>query len=222
MKKHKLSTLNQGNIFVHAGHEFVVLKHFQEDSGGNGGTLCLLKNLLPKMVFSDCNSNDWRASKVRGFLNNWLTEVFTELSDVLPMLIDLKATNGSREYGWDISSVGLLTIGQYFKYNEYIPLADGYWWLASPYCTGIWIAGPDGDVYFGSTVNSDFTNPCISPRPTLAFRSDLAVYKAEGLPSDSNKDIDEIVDEGINSLVETIRSGLWDLYDTLKTTRGGS
>jgi len=184
MTKHKLSTLKQGEIFSRAGQEFVVLDHLDD------GTLCLLKDVLPPMAFSEASLNDWRYSDVKKYLNTeWLNELIAtglDAADIIPMTIDLKATDGSREYGYDICNVSLLTVEQYFRYNEYIPLAEYWWMLATPHQTPE-CRSPDigSSTYFwnvlsnGSGSWNSASSSSHGPRPASLFSSDLLVSKSE-------------------------------------------
>jgi hypothetical protein len=52
-----------------------------------------------------------------------------------PFDVDLKCTLGQHEYGVCEVMAGLLTLEQYGQYYDIIPLADGPWWLATPWKT---------------------------------------------------------------------------------------
>ena len=56
--------------------------------------------------------------------------------------MDLKATDGTRVYGYLDCTVALLTLEQYGKYKEIIPKADDWWWLATPVWTR-WLRSPN-------------------------------------------------------------------------------
>ena len=101
-------------------------------------------------------------------------------------MIDLKATDGSREYGTFGMRAGLLTLEQYGKYQDIIPLADDWWCLATPWRTpnpgglrspytnltnGVWFVYSSGDGQY----NNNNANNTYGVRPALYFASDLLV-----------------------------------------------
>jgi hypothetical protein len=119
-------------MFSVAGREYAVLDQI------SGGVFCLGVNNIINSQFGE--SNDWRTSYIREYLNRDYIETLkstgTPEGAIPPLIIDLKETNGGREYGYDACEVGILTLEQYAKYNEYIPLnPDGAWWLATPWGT---------------------------------------------------------------------------------------
>jgi len=183
MKKHELSTFKQGEIAYIAGREFIVLDHVE------GGVLVLQNELEPKMQFG--SNNDFRISEVKAYLNGeYLDNLFSKNGELMDftnkMTIDLKSDDGAREYGFDTVYVGLLTIEQYFKYNEFIPLAKGWWMTASPRWTpndrtpdldddGVfWFVDSDGHAD-----NDDASSSWLAPRPALALSSSLLASKPE-------------------------------------------
>jgi hypothetical protein len=119
-------------MFTVAGHEYVALDQI------NGGVFCLTVKSIGNFRFG--RSNDWRTSTIREYLNRDHVETLKAngLPEgvLLPLIIDLKDTSGGREYGYDTCEVGLLTLEQYIKYAEHIPLVeDAAWWLATPWGT---------------------------------------------------------------------------------------
>ena len=177
MREVTLGTLMPGDSFAVAGHKFVVLTKSQEE------VLCISHKFVKTMAFGA--SNDWRNSAIKGYLNGEFLESLVEngLDEdmIIPINIDLKATNGGREYGYDTCEIGLLTLEQYIRYAEYIPLADNWWWLATPWGTPndrspsingsavAWLVNTDGN---GS---SDSSSLALGIRPALVLSSSLLV-----------------------------------------------
>jgi hypothetical protein len=99
-------------------------------------------------------------------------------------MIDLKATDGSREYGTFGMRAGLLTLEQYGKYQDIIPLADNWWCLATPWRTPNpwWLRSPSTDYTsfvwlvfsYGGCGHVGATGT-YGIRPALYFTSDLLV-----------------------------------------------
>ena len=132
MKQMAVGKVHRGDTFTVAGHEYIVLDN------SSAGVLALESDTLDCMAFG--KANDWRTSAIREYLNGEYLDELTENGidperDLLMQNIDLKATDGSREYGFDPCYVGLLTLEQYTRYNEHIPLANEPWWLATPWGT---------------------------------------------------------------------------------------
>ena len=179
MKTIPVRKVKQGEQFAVSGHKYIALDQVGE------GVLS-----VEAMSFDDVEfgrTNDWHGSSIREYLNG---DYMGELEDngldlnaeLLPLTIDLKQTNGGREYGHDTCKVGLLTLEQYIKYAEYIPLdPDNGWWLATPWGT------PNGRspstytatyAWFVSTngyVGGRYTSSSYGVRPALVFSSDLLV-----------------------------------------------
>jgi hypothetical protein len=133
-------------------------------------------------------NNDWRRSDIRIYLNSdYISEIeenglIMGAAALCMFGIDLKATDGSREYGCDDCKVGLLTLEQYLKYAEFIPLDDSnYWWLATPWATPnsrspyalsdtrAWHVSTSGNL------NGNLCSGSLGVRPALTFSSNLLV-----------------------------------------------
>jgi len=194
MKTVEVGKIRRGEMFSVAGHEYVALEITEV------GVLSIERASLTRMELG--KTNDWRNSKIRDYLQ---TDYMASLVEkgfnpemALPLVIDLKATDGSREYGYDSCKVGLLTLEQYTRYNEYIPLDECSWWLATPWGTPhtrsphtldsslAWFVSTNGvsSVYY-------WTNS-YGVRPALLFASTLLVS-----PIDENEDEDVKIPERI-------------------------
>jgi len=199
VKQLTVGKLRQGEVFKVAGHEYVVLDHVGE------GVLALESNVLEKtMPFGE--TNDWRESPIREYLNgeylNDLEKNGIELGDILPLTIDLKETNGGREYGHDTCQAGLLTLEQYCKYCEHIPLADDWWWLATPWATpngrsplAAGSRSARGVNTSGALSNNFAFNGSLGVRPLLIFLSSLFVPIDGDDAGSADKDLDGLADK---------------------------
>ena len=174
-----------GESFRLAGHEYVFLDYGIANGTGETGCLCIESSTLEHMAFG--RYNDWRISPIRGCLNEDYAQMLIsnglDPDALLEQQIDLKETNGGREYGYDSCKVGLLTLEQYGKYNELIPMDIRPWWLVTPWGTpnsrssysfnpnGVWRVTKSGGLAHSSS--NDWG---ISPRPTLLLAPSLVVF----------------------------------------------
>lgn len=132
MKNMKLRSVPYGTTFTAFGETFVALDYI------GGGVLAIRKETWKNAAFDSNGVNDLRSASIGRDLEaylNTLKENGAKISDILTMTIDLKATDGTREYGFYETRIGLLTLEQYGKYQHIIPDADGPWWLATPWRT---------------------------------------------------------------------------------------
>ena len=178
MKNIELRKVPCGETFTVFGEEYVVLDHV------DGGVLSIRKSIWKKAAF-DRNGN---SNLAQADMRDTLAE-YTELlksrgmkdGECLVQHIDLKATDGTRVYGYLDCTVALLTLEQYGKYKEIIPKVDGWWWLATPvwtrwfrspstnYTSSVWVVDSNGD-YSGNYASVSY-----GVRPVLTFNSGLLV-----------------------------------------------
>lgn len=154
MRSIELRKVPCGETFTAFGEEYVVLDHV------DGGVLSIRKGIWKKAAFD----RGWNSNLAQADMRDTLAEYAEFLkskgakdSDLLIQRVDLKATDGTRVYGYLDCTVALLTLEQYGKYKEIIPKADGAWWLATPVWTRwlrspgtvltdyVWHVGSDGD-----------------------------------------------------------------------------
>ena len=102
------------------------------------GYMCLADKLKDSMVF-DGESNNWRESSLREYLNN---DFYNRISDaigeddIILFKRDLLSLDGQTECGECEDYVSLLTLDEYRRYRNLIPNTDEYWWwLISPWST---------------------------------------------------------------------------------------
>lgn len=143
------------------------------------GYACLAESILNKEFDSD--DNNWTTSDLRNYLNKEFLEKLEEVGEgnVLEFERDLLSLDGQTEYGTCADKVSLLTVDEYRKYRKYIPNANKWWWLISPWST------PCND--YSSTVavvspSGNFRNFCnrnFGVRPFCILKSDVYVIKGE-------------------------------------------
>lgn len=122
--------LSIGDEFQLAGTTWKIL-----DIAGEG-YVCLAESIGNKEFDSD--DNNWETSKLRSYLNKEFLEKLEEEigeGNVLGFERNLLSLDGQTEYGSCTDKVSLLTVDEYRKYRKYIPNANKWWWLISPWCT---------------------------------------------------------------------------------------
>lgn len=173
-----------GETFTAFGEEFIVLDHI------DGGVLSIRKSIWKNTPFDARGTDDLRTASVGKELEayiNTLKDAGARLGDIQPMVIDLKAADGTREYGYYRTMIGLLTLEQYGKYKDIIPLAGCWWWLATPWETR-WPCPPymgvSATAWFVYTNGSTGCSGCTNTggvRPVLNFTSCiLVVWNEDG------------------------------------------
>lgn len=132
MRTMKLRSVPYGTTFTAFGEKFVALDYI------GGGVLAIRRDNWKNAAFDEDGKNNLKTASIGGKLNNFLNVLEdggAGPGDILLMTVDLKATDGTREYGFCETRIGLLTLEQYGKYQHIIPDADGPWWLATPWRT---------------------------------------------------------------------------------------
>ena len=103
----------------------------------SAGYICLADNI--KNMKFDSNSNNWKNSDLRGFLNGEFYEkMAAEIGskNIIPFERNLLSLDGQTEYGKCEDKISLLTVDEYRKYRSLIPnTKDYWWWLVSPWST---------------------------------------------------------------------------------------
>ena len=178
MKNIELRKVPCDETFTVFGEEFVVLDHV------DGGVLSIRKGIWKKAVFDRSGNSNLSEADIRQVLSEYgelLKARGAKAGDLHSQRVDLKATDGTRVYGYLDCTVALLTLEQYGKYKEIIPKADDWWWLATPVWTR-WLRSPStGGAYYMWLVGSSgscrswFADNSLGVRPVLTFNSCLLV-----------------------------------------------
>ena len=132
MKQIQVRKVPYGETFSVFGDKFVALDYI------NGKVLAIRKEIWKNAPFDTSGVNDLRTASITGHLVQYFEDLCKNgaSEDTIAMnTMDLKATDGSREYGTFDMRAGLLTLEQYGKYQDIIPLADDWWCLATPWRT---------------------------------------------------------------------------------------
>lgn len=167
--------LSIGDEFQLAGTTWKILNIAGE------GYVCLAESIGNKEFDSD--DNNWETSKLRSYLNKeFLEKLEKEIGEgnVLGFERNLLSLDGQTEYGSCTDKVSLLTVDEYRKYRKYIPNANKWWWLISPwstpcndYSSTVAVVSPSGNV---SHYDCDGSR---GVRPFCILKSNIFIEKGE-------------------------------------------
>ena len=155
----------------------LVLEHRQN------GTLLMTCNQIEAKFGG---SNNYAKSALAKHLNSTFLEALTEnhVDEVLLRKVDLTAVNGSTEYGSVVCRVAPLTLDEYRRLRDIIPLPESWEWFATPWSTpavnedDTWVAG----LSTNGNVNYDLYSYSRGSRPAFLIPSDYAVEVDEENP----------------------------------------
>lgn len=127
----KIEELKVGQVFKYGKFEWIKLDDTEN------GVLAITRDELPDTREFDEDTNDWRESSLR----NWLNENFlyalidngAEEEDFLELERDLTSDDGMKDYGSCKDRISLITCDEYRKYRNLIPLINNWWWTLTPY-----------------------------------------------------------------------------------------
>ncbi len=139
----KLATLSPGQIFNFAGEQFVVLE--QRD----GAAFVLLAQSKESCPFNDDTNaedrNNYNLSTLKKRIDEWvgnLPRSSREAAAIQEFEVDLNCTDRNGGYGTTTVRAAPLTLWQYGKFKEVIPLnEDDYFWLVTPWACR-WLRSP--------------------------------------------------------------------------------
>lgn len=155
----------------------LVLEHRQN------GTLLMTCNQIEAKFGG---SNNYAKSALAKHLNSTFLEALTEnhVDEVLLRKVDLTAVNGSTEYGSVVCRVAPLTLDEYRRLRDIIPLPESWEWFATPWSTpavnedDTWVAG----LSTNGNVSYDHYDISYGSRPAFLIPSDYAVEVDEENP----------------------------------------
>ena len=188
----ELSKVKRGQVFSMAEHEWIVVEHNEDE----GTTLVTTTDCITDMAFDENNSNDFRNSSLRKYLNSdFLEELLDgglEIDDVMYTDFDLAGHQGGDYYGICRDLIGLLTEDQYKEHKD-ILVIDDWWWLITPnsgYSHSV------RNVYTGGSLyNNNAYNGNNGVRPALTLDSEAMVSIEEPYKSLEEYSSEELLQE---------------------------
>ena len=174
--KQSLNTLARGSVFEYAGQRWIVLEHNE-----NGGTLCLIENIMENRAFDNDNCNDWSKSSSKDYLNSAFLDNLIDTAGngtaFLETEVDLTADDGLKDYGTCKAIIFLLTADQYRRNRDVISNDDNWWWLSTAVSTAS--NGYDSLVRYvytgGTLIRNHACNGSSGLRPACHLSSDTLV-----------------------------------------------
>lgn len=168
--KERLIGLKVGDYFEVAGTKWRILDIKP------CGYVCLSDALEERKIF-DSETNNWKLSSLREYLNNdFYKKIADEIMEknILPFGRDLLSLDGQTEYGNCTDYVSLLSIDDYRLYRKLIPNNEQWWWLLTPWstpCNGyetqVSVASPSGDIGYDYCSSSGGVRPLCIFSPNL-------------------------------------------------------
>ena len=122
--------IKRGDHFYYRDREFICLE--AEETM----LFAVTANCIGEHSFDENNRNDWRISTLNSWLNGeYLSDNFDK-KDLISRVIDLTADNGDKAYGAASSYLAPLTVDEYRKYRDIVPLFDEGMWTVTPWHCG--------------------------------------------------------------------------------------
>lgn len=126
MTERTLSSCDPGSIVTIGSREYIVLEHY------NGGTCVITRDSVTRMRYG--NNSDYETSDVRRYCNdifyNELAAV-VGVEHIFKQAISLMADDGSGKDKHVEDYIGLITLGRYRKYSDFLCTHNEAWWTAT-------------------------------------------------------------------------------------------
>ena len=179
-KNMELCRVRQGEAFTFDGVRFVKL----DESAGAAFVVAedvMLENIPFEHEDAEREDhNNYTGSNLELSIVELLTVKHQKIQDaVVERPIDLTTMDGMTDYGMPTVTVRALTIDEYRKYRQFIPLASKPYWLATGWTTK---SSPYSDalhaycVYTGGTLYSSYVcGAYFAARPALYLKSSILV-----------------------------------------------
>lgn len=168
--KDRLNGLKVGDYFEVAGTKWRILDIKP------CGYVCLSDVLEESRAF-DSETNNWKSSSLRKYLNNdFYKKIADEIMEknILPFGRDLLSLDGQNEYGDCTDYVSLLSVDDYRQYRKLIPNNEQWWWLLTPWstpCNGyevqVSVVSPSGGISSFNCYNNFGVRPLCIFSPNL-------------------------------------------------------
>ena len=147
MKKIALKNAARGTAFDYAGQSWILLEN------DDGRALCLSKDIIETRAFDEGNCNNFAVASSKEYLNGaYLDNLLEDVNGPNAFLtteLDLTTDDGLKDYGTCTVTIFSLTVDQYRRNRDVIPLVDDWYWLSTAYSTAA-----NGSAYSARLVRS--------------------------------------------------------------------
>lgn len=165
-KKKHIESPEIGKVIELAGMKWLILDKTEK------GYFSILNGFEGKTREFDSSSSNWISSDLRNELNTvFLKKITDELGEdaVSEFDRDLISLDGQTEYGTCKDKISLLTVDEYRKYRKFLPNANKWWWLITPWSTpkngcsaSLAVVSPSGFILnYGYDVDNGVRPVCI-------------------------------------------------------------
>ncbi len=174
-----LSSLNPGETFKIAEHDFIVLNHKEET------TFVISKGFMAEDVKFDENTRDYNKSSLKKLIESKIQPVIENsigAENLVEHEVDLTSVDNQNESGSCKCKVRPMVFDEARKYNDLIANEnlDDWTWTCTPWSTekrgykySIAVVRPSG------RIGIDFYNGCNGVRPVCILKSNIFVSKGE-------------------------------------------
>lgn len=143
--EYELCEIKQGEHFFYNDIEFICLE------SGVDALFAITANCIGEYEFDKDGKNNWRICSLNKWLDNeYLSEHFDK-KHLICREIDLTADNGDKAYGIANSYLAPLTVDEYRKYRDIVPLFDECMWTVTPWHCGTPYASGASNVRYVDT-----------------------------------------------------------------------
>ena len=177
--KVELSTLNPGEVFKIAEHDFIVLEQIP------GQTAVISKGLMAEGVQFDDDTRDYRESNLKALIERDIQPIIENAfgaENIIEHEVDLTSVDGQNEFDTCTCKVRVVNFDEARKYNSLLINKDlpDWHWTCTPWSTkergytySIAVVSPSGYIYYYYCVNRS------GVRPFCILKSNIFVSRGE-------------------------------------------
>ena len=126
-----LRSFRNGERFLYGGIEWIKISN-----NSSRGVFCVTANVIANKPFSECNSNLWKTSLIREYLNgDFLDGLIRGGADrdmFVPFDLDLTADDGSKCMSERNEIISLISDDLYRTKRDYMPKVNQSYWTLTP------------------------------------------------------------------------------------------
>lgn len=214
-----LKDVGEGEIFQYGKLKWAKLNDTKD------GVLAVAEDVLPELRIFDKNSNNYKHSSIRQWLNNDFLKTLinngAKEEDFLLFERDLIADDRMKDYGKCKDRISLMTSKECYEYRYNIPDTKNGWWLTTPFScldehyNDVLVVEYDNDIFVVSyTHNININYPYYNS--DLCYERNyvrpLCNFKSETLIQEVVKDYDSWKRAATKEFVQYLKKELSDNF----------